>query len=102
MKVLTNNQLNKILLVKSGENLLDVQNAVLRQLGSDVDVVIPITVDSEDCFTAELHLTLSDNQLANASYTLKVIDSLSSVISSFTLQVDWNNDETRAYIIIDE
>lgn len=102
MKIIQNNQSNSILFVKSNENTSDIQNAVLRQLGSDKDITIPITVDSEDCFTVTLDITLTDNQLANANYLLKIIDSLEATIFTTTAKVDGNDDVNRAYIIIDE
>ena len=102
MKVITNNQTNSILFIKSNEDLSDVTSAILRQLGSDVETTIPISVNTEDCFTALLDLSLTDNQLANATYLLKVVDSIGELIFTKTVRIDGNDDVNRAYIILDE
>lgn len=102
MKNLTNNQLNSILFVKSGEDLSDIQSVVLRQLGSDREVTIPASVNTEDCFTALIDITLNDNHLANANYLVKVINSLSEVIFTTTVSIDGNTDEVMAYVILDD
>ena len=99
MKKISNNQTSSILFVKSNEDTSDIQNAVLRQLGSDKETVIPMSVNTEDCFTATLHLTLTENQLANATYILQAVDSLSTVLFTSTVLVEGNTDETRAYIV---
>ena len=101
MKKLSNNTLNSILLIKSGEDLSDLQNAVLRQLGSDNETIIPLSVEAEDCFTVTLGLSLTINQLPNATYLLKVVDSIDNVIFTKTIRVDGNDDVNRAYIIYD-
>lgn len=102
MKNLTNNQVNSILFVKSGEDLSDVQSVVLRQLGSDKEITIPASVVSEDCFTTSISITLGENELANASYLIKIIDSTSSVLFTTTVSIDGNTDEIKAYLIIDD
>jgi hypothetical protein len=101
MKLIQNNQLNRLLFVKSGEDFSDVHSVLLRQLGSDSEVAILASVYSEDCFAITLDFTLTENQFQNASYILKVIDSHSSVIITSTVEIEGNTDETRAYIIID-
>jgi hypothetical protein len=102
MKTILNNQANSILFVKSQEDISDIQNAVFRQLGSDKDIIIPTSVESDDCFTVTLDITLTDNQLANANYLVKIVDSLYATIFTTTIRVEGNNDVNRAYIIIDE
>lgn len=102
MKTLTNNQSNKLLFVNSRNINVGSVMAQVVQLGSDRSVSIPVETDSSDCFTAIFDITLLENQLQNATYMLKILDSNGVIIFYSSIRVDGNTEENRSYIVLSE
>ena len=84
MKTLTNNQSNKLLFINTSNIVIGDVVAQVIQLGSDRIVSLPVTVDSIDCFTVTFDIPLYQNQLQNATYLLKILDSEGVLIFSTT------------------
>jgi hypothetical protein len=102
MKTLTNNQSNKLLFVNTGIISSELVTAEVSQIGSDSVLSLPIVVDSIDCFAVILSIQLLENQLQNATYILKILNTNSEVIFSTTARVDGNTDENRSYVVLDK
>lgn len=103
MKVITNNQTNSILFIKSNEDISDLSIARLRQLGSAGYYDIPIDSYTSDCFTCTVEIALPLNALPNATYLLQLLDSLSNIIITKSISVDGHdNNDSRGYIIVDD
>ena len=102
MKILTNNQSNKLLFINSSNITIGSVIAQVVQLGSDDIISLPVTTDASDCFTVTFDITLSENQLQNATYMLRILDSDGVIIFSTTIRVDGNNEENRSYIVLDK
>ena len=101
MKVLQNNQSNKILFVNSASLVIGSVTANVVQLGSDNVIVIPVTKDSSDCFTVTFDITLTANQLQNANYMLSILNAEGVIIFSATIRAEGNTDINRSYVVID-
>ncbi len=101
MKTLTNNQSNKLLFINSSDVTISNVVAEVVQLGSDVIVSLPITVDVIDCFTVTFDITLLENQLQNATYILNILNQNSDKLFTTTVRVDGNSNEFRSYIVMD-
>jgi hypothetical protein len=101
MKTLTNNQSNKLLFINSSDITISNVVAEVVQLGSDVIVSLPITVDAIDCFTVTFDITLSENQLQNATYILNILNQNSDKLFTTTVRADGNSNEFRSYIVMD-
>ena len=102
MKTLTNNQSNKLIFINSSNIVIGDVTAQVVQLGSDVVVSLPISVDETDCFTITFDITLSENQLQNATYLLDVLNSEGNSIFSTTVRADGHTEENRSFIVLDE
>tara|TARA_R110000822_G_scaffold33947_3_gene96419 strand:+ start:178 stop:486 length:309 start_codon:yes stop_codon:yes gene_type:complete len=101
MKILTNNQSNKLLFINNSNINISSVVAQVVQLGSENITTIPITIDDSDCFTITFDVTLSNNQLQNATYMLRILDLDGVVLFSTTIRVDGNSEEIRSYIVLD-
>jgi len=99
MRNLLNNQLNTVTFIKSGEITTDITSASIKQLGSGNSILIPATLIDDNCFVAEIEFQITENQFANATYILEILDSLDSVIFTTTVSISGNTDLRNAYII---
>jgi hypothetical protein len=101
MKTLTNNQSNKLIFINSSNVTINSVSAEVIQLGSDDIISIPITIDDSDCFTITFDITLSENQLQNATYVLKILNENTDTLFTTTIRVDGNSNEYRSYVVLD-
>ena len=102
MKTLTNNQSNKLIFINSSNIIIGDVVAQAIQLGSDKIIPLPVTVDAVDCFTVTFDITVPQNQLQNATYLLKILDSEGVLIFSTTVRADGHTEENRSFIVLDE
>jgi hypothetical protein len=62
-------------------------------------VLIPASVVDDNCFVTEIEFEITENQFANATYILEILDSLGGVIFTTTASISGNTDLRNAYII---
>lgn len=103
MRLLKNNSINSILIVKGVSDLTTALIIRFKQLGSGSYRDIAISTVDNDCYTYSIEFYLSENNLSNGNYLIEFIDINNNVLETTTVNVsDFNEDDYRAYIVIDD